>query len=146
MLDEILDSLKTQAAPQLMQRIGLNEQQTHGSLQAATASVKQVVTGGDGFGADDLLNLFSPAKNTAGADGILNAIAQVFNGKLTNEVGLNAQQSSGVQGIVLPLLMDLLGSKVGGNAGNLQGLLNAFTGGGGGLADAASGLLRGLFK
>jgi len=35
---------------------------------------------------------------------------------------------------------------VGGNANNLQGLLSAFTGQGGGLADMAGGLLKGLFK
>lgn len=144
MLDEILSTLKQQAAPQLMERIGLNEQQAHGSLQAAADSVKHVVAGGDGFGMDDLLNLFSPAKNTPAADGILDSITRVFSGKLTNEVGLNAQQSSGVQGVVLPLIMDLLSNKVGGNAGNMQGLLNAFTGGG--LSGMAGGLLRGLFK
>ncbi len=146
MLDEILSTLKSQAAPDLMNKIGLNEQQTNGSINAAADSVKQVIGGGDGFGLDDMLNLFSHAQNNANADGILQNIGQVFSGKLSNDVGLNAQQSSGVQALLLPQIMNLISGKVGGDAGNLQGLLSAFTGNGQGMAGVAGGLLKGLFK
>lgn len=147
MLDEILENLKSQAGPDLMNKIGLNEQQTHGSINAAADSVKQVIGGGDGFGMDDLLNLFSHAQNNSGADGILSNITSVFNNKLTGDVGLNAQQAGGVQSLILPMIMNLLSGKVGGNAGNLQSLIGSFTGGqGGGLADIAGGMLKGLFK
>ena len=146
MLDEILSTLKTQAAPDLMKKIGLNEQQTNDSNNAAAESVKQVIGGGDGFGLDDMLNLFSYAQNNANADGILHNIGQVFSGKLSNNVGLSAQQSSSVQAVVLPLLMNLISGKVGGDAGKLQGLLSAITGNGQGMADVAGGLLKGLFK
>ncbi len=145
MLDEILNNLKNQAAPELMNRIGLNEQQTDGSISAAAESVKQVVGGGDGFGLDDMLNLFSNAQNNTNAEGILSKISQVFSGKLSNDVGLNAQQSSGVQALVLPMIMNLISGKVGGDANNLQGLLRAFTGNGD-MANVAGGLLKGLFK
>lgn len=146
MLDEILSTLKNQATPELMNSIGLNEQQTNGSINAAADSVKQVIGGGDGFGLDDMLNLFSNAQNNSNADGILNSIGQVFSGKLSSEVGLNAQQSSGVQALLLPMIMKLLSGKVGGDANNLQGLIGAFTGNSGGLAGMAGGMLKGLFK
>lgn len=147
MLDQILSSLKDQAAPQLMSKFGLNEQQTNGSITAAADSVKQVIGGADGFGMDDVLNLFSDAKNTNTADGILSNIGSVLSGKLTGDVGLNAQQAGGVQSFLLPLITQLISSKVGGNSSNLQSLISGFTGGkGGGLADMAGGLLKGLFK
>ncbi|HMU14862.1 MAG: hypothetical protein JST41_04125 [Bacteroidetes bacterium] len=146
MLDEILSTLKSQAAPELMNTIGLNAQQTDGSITAAADSVKQVIGGGDGFGLDDMLNLFSSAQNNSNADGILSNISQVFNGKLTSDVGLSAQQAGGVKDLLLPMIMNLISGKVGGNANNLQGLLSAFTGQGGGLAEMAGGLLKGLFK
>lgn len=147
MLDEILETLKNQAGPDLMNKIGLNEQQTQGSINAAADSVKQVIGGGDGFGLDDMLNLFSEAKNNQNADGILNDIGKVFNNKLSGEVGLNAQQSGGVQSLILPMIMNLLGGKVGGNANKFQSLISSFMGGqGGGIANAAGGMLKGLFK
>ncbi|HNA33020.1 MAG TPA: hypothetical protein PL106_07845, partial [Flavobacteriales bacterium] len=115
-------------------------------ITAAADSVKQVIGGGDGFGLDDMLNLFSSAQNNSNADGILSNISQVFNGKLTSDVGLSAQQAGGVKDLLLPMIMNLISGKVGGNANNLQGLLSAFTGQGGGLAEMAGGLLKGLFK
>lgn len=144
MIDQLLSSLQGQLAPELMNKIGLDQQQATGSINAAAASVKQVIGGGDGFGMDDVLNLFSSAQNTSAADGILSNIGNVFNQKLTGEVGLNGQQASGVAALVLPALTQLLSDKVGGNAANLRGLLGGL--GGGDLAGMAKGLLGGLFK
>ncbi len=146
MLDQILSTLKSQAAPALMHKIGLNEQQTHGSIHAAAESVKEVIGGGDGFGLDDVLNLFSQAKNTSAADGILSNIGQVMNSKLTGQVGLNTQQAGGVKDMLLPMITELVSKHVGGDANNLSGLLSGFTGNGGGIADMAKGLLGGFFK
>lgn len=145
MLDQLLATLQGQVGPQLISQLGLNEGQAQGSINAAGDSVKQVLGGGDGFGLDDVLNLFSSAQNTSAADGILNNIGQVFNQKLTGQVGLSGQQAGGVVNLVLPLLTQLLSDKVGGNAGNLQGLLGEL-GKGGDLAGLAKGLLGGLFK
>ena len=145
MLDQILSTLKSQAAPELISKLGLNEEQASGSIHAAADSVKEVIGGGDGFGMDDMLNLFSEAKNNSGADGILSNIGGVLSNKLTGQVGLNAQQAGGVQSMLLPMITNLISGHVGGNAGNLQSLLSSFTGGGG-MADAAQSLIGNLFK
>ncbi|MBL8003360.1 MAG: hypothetical protein JNL05_15510 [Flavobacteriales bacterium] len=145
MLDQLLSTLQGQLAPELMNKIGLDQKQASGSINAAAASVKQVLGSGDGFGMDDVLNLFSSAKNTSAADGILGNIGKVFEQKLTGEVGLNGQQAGGVAALVLPALTQLLSDKVGGNAANLQGLLGGLAGGND-LAGMAKGLLGGLFK
>ena len=147
MFDQILSTLKSQAAPELMSKLGLNEQQTHGSISAAADSVKEVIGGGDGFGLDDVMNLFSDAKNSPAADGILSQVGNVLSSKLTGQVGLNAQQAGGVQSMLLPMITSLISKQVGGNASGLQGLIGSFTGGaGGGLGDIAGGLIGKLFK
>lgn len=142
MLDQILSSLKDKATPELMNQLGLNADQANGSVMAAADSVKQVVSGGDGFGMDDALSLFSSAKNNAGADGMMGKIGEVLMGKLTGQVGLDVGKASGVSAMLMPMVMDLVSKYVGGDAKNLRGLL----GGGGGIADAAKGMLGKLFK
>ena len=141
MIDQILSSLKEKAAPELMNKLGLNADQANGSVMAAADSVKQVVSGGDGFGMDDALSLFSSAKNSVGADGMMGKIGEVLMVKLTGQVGLDAGKASGVSAMLMPMVMDLVSKYVGGDAKNLQGLL-----GGGGIADAAKGMLGKLFK
>ncbi|MEO8066153.1 MAG: hypothetical protein ABI599_00530 [Flavobacteriales bacterium] len=144
MFDQILDQLKNQVGPQLMQKAGLNEQQTNGSISAAADSVKEVLGGGDGFGMDDVLNLFSSATNTANADGLLKNIGNTFQGKLTGNVGLDAGKANSVVELVMPMLTKLLSDRIGGSAGNLQSLIGNLEGGG--IADMAKGFLGNLFK
>lgn len=141
MLDQLLSSLQSQAVPQLISKFGLNEQQAGGSINAAADSVKEALGGSDGFGLDDALNLFSSAKNTAGADGLLGNIGGLLQNKLTGQVGLDAGKASGVAALLLPMLTEMVSKHVGGDAKNLQSLL-----GGGGLAGMAKGLLGNLFK
>lgn len=147
MLDQLLETFKGQVGPELISKIGLTPDQANGSISAAASSVKEVIGGGDGFGMDDVLNLFSSATNSPGANGILGNIGKVLSSKLTGEVGLNASQASGVSDMILPALTSLLSDKVGGNAANLQGLIGSFVGGnGGGIADMAKGMLGKLFN
>lgn len=142
MFDQLLSTLQSQAAPKLMSQFGLDEKQTGGSVMAAAESVKEVLSGGDGFGLDDALNLFSTAKNTGAADSILGNIGALMQSKLTGQVGLNASKASGVVSVLLPMITDLVAKHVGGDAKNLQALI----GNGGGLAGMAKGLLGNLFK
>ncbi|MBL7952768.1 MAG: hypothetical protein JNM62_13735 [Flavobacteriales bacterium] len=141
MLDQLLSTLQQQAVPQLMSQFGLDQKQAGGSISAAADSVKEVIGGGDGFGIDDALNLFSSAKNTSGANAILGNIGGLLQSKLTGQVGLDASKASGVTAMLLPMLTELVSKHVGGDAKNLQGLL-----GGGGIAGMAKGLLGNLFK
>lgn len=141
MFDQILSTLSQQATPELMSKLGLSEKQATGSVHAAADSVKQVI---DGFGLDDVLNLFSNAKNTANADGILSNIGQVLSGKLTGQVGLDAAKAGGVKDMLLPMITNLVSKHVGGDANNLQQLVGGF--GGGDLAGMAKGMLGKLFS
>lgn len=141
MFDQILSNLQKSAVPQLISQFGLDEKQAGGSVTAAADSVKQVVGGGDGFGMDDVMNLFSQQKNNAAADGIMSNIGSVLQSKLVNSVGLDAGKASGVSAMLVPMVTELISKHVGGDAKNLQSLL-----GGGGIAGMAKGMLGKLFK
>ena len=143
MFDQILSSLKEQAAPALMDKLGLDQKQASGSIMAAADSAKEVLSGGDGFGMDDVMNLFSSATNSSGADGILGKIGTVLMSKLTGQVGLDSNKAGGVSAMLIPMVTELITKYAGGTAGALQSLLG---GNGGGIADAAKGMLGKLFK
>lgn len=145
MFEQVLSQLQGQAVPELISKFGLDPKQANSSVHAAADSVKQVVGGGDGFGLDDVLNLFSNAQNTSAADGILSNIGNVLHGKLTGDVGLNASTAHGVKDTILPMITNLLSKHVGGDASNLQSLFGGI-GGGNGLADMAKGMLGKLFN
>ncbi|MBX2972990.1 MAG: hypothetical protein KF797_07800 [Flavobacteriales bacterium] len=139
MLDQIINGLKQQAGPQLLSQFGLNEKQVGGSISAAADSVKEAMSG-SGFNMSDALSLFGGQKSAA-ADGLMKNIGGLLQSKLTGQVGLDAGKASGVAGMLLPMLTDLVSKHVGGDAKNLQSLI-----GGGNLAGAAKGLLGNLFK
>lgn len=145
MFDQILSTLEKEAAPALMSKLGLNQQQASGSVNAATDSVKEVLGGSDGFGMDDVMNLFSSGSNTSGADGILSRVGSSMLGKLTGQVGLDAAKAGGVKEMLLPMVTDLITKHVGGDGSKLQGLLGGLAGGSG-LAGAAKGMLGKLFS
>lgn len=146
MFDQILTTLQKEAAPALMSKLGLDQTQATGSVHAAADSVKEVIGGGDGFGMDDVMNLFSNATNSSGAEGILGQIGTALQSKLTGQVGLDASKAGGVQAILLPMLTDLIGKYMGGDPGKLKGLMGGITGNSGALADTAKGMLGKLFK
>jgi hypothetical protein len=145
MFDQILSSLEQQAGPALMSKLGLNQQQVTNSMSAAKDSVAEVIGGGDGFGLDDVLNLFSNATNTSAANGIVDKLGSVLHGKLTNQVGLDAAKAGGVKDMILPLLTDLVTKHVNGDSSKLSGLLGNL-GGNTNIGEMAKGLLGKLFS
>lgn len=126
-----------------MDKLGLDQKQATGSITAAADSAKEVLSGGDGFGMDDVMNLFSSAKNTTGADGIMGKMGTVLMSKLTGQVGLDSTKAGGVSAMLVPMITELITKHAGGNSGALQSLLG---GNGGGIADAAKGMLGKMFK
>lgn len=145
MFEEIISTLRSQAAPELISKLGLDAKQADGSINAAADSVKEVIGGGDGFGLDDVLNLFSDQQNSSAANGILSNIGGLLQNKLTGDVGLSSAKAGGVSDMLLPMLTQMLSKYVGGDSNNLQNLIGNL-GGEGGLAGIAKGLLGNLFK
>jgi hypothetical protein len=140
MLDQLLSGLKEQALPDLINKFGLNDQQAEGSVKAAADSVQEAIAGGNGFGLDDVTNLFSSASNTAGADKLLSTIGGLLKSKLTSQVGIGADKAGGITDMLLPLITQLMAK----DGKGLQGLLGQL--GGGDLGNVAKGLVGKLFK
>ncbi|MBK9419959.1 MAG: hypothetical protein IPN44_02780 [Flavobacteriales bacterium] len=145
MFDQILSSLQKEAAPALMAKLGLDQNQADKSVGAAANSVKEVLGGNHGFGMDDVLSLFSNNTNTAGANGLMSKLGTVMQGKLSTEAGLPAEKASMVQSMLLPLVTDFIAKHVGGDASKLKGMLGGL-GDLSGMADTAKGMLGKLFK
>ncbi|MCB0790843.1 MAG: hypothetical protein H6595_11830 [Flavobacteriales bacterium] len=134
MLDQIINSLKEQVGGDLMQKVGLDQQQTNGAIETAGDSVKDVIGGGGGLDLGTVLNLFSKEQNSSAANDLLGKLSSDYLGKLTGKLGLDAGKAASVKDLVIPALMSLLGNKVGGNKDMLGSLLG----------DAGKGLLGGL--
>lgn len=144
MFDNILSSLTQQALPKLTQEHGLSPDQAKSSINAAAGGLQNVLSGDHGFDMGTLTNLFSSDTNTASANGLMEKIGQAVQGKLTGEAGLSADKAGAVKNTLLPMIMDLVTKYAGGNADSLKGILSGFSGGG--VADAAKGVLGKLFK
>lgn len=128
MLDELIGSLKDQVGDSLKEKIGLDQSQSDNSINAAASSVGDLL-GGDGLDMGDVLNLFSKNDNTSGADNLVGQLSENFMGKLTGEVGLASEQAGGVKDMLLPMLMNLVSDKVGGDQNMLSGLVGGLLGG-----------------
>ncbi len=143
MLDQVIASLKQEAMPELMSKLGLDSGQADRSVQAAGSSLKEVLSGNHGFALSDLAGLFNTTAKSGGADAVLAKLGTVLQGKLTGQAGLGEGQATDVRQLLMPLLTNVVAKHVGGDASKLQALLG---GNGGDLAEKAKGLLGGLFK
>lgn len=142
MLDNIIPLLKDSIGPDLINQLGLPGDKADQAVEAAGSSVNEVI-GSKGLYMGSVLNLFSKDNNSSGANDLLGKLGANYLGKLTGQVGLDADKATSVKDMVIPAITALLSDKIGGNLGNLQGLLG---GKGGSRGDTAKGMLGKLFK
>lgn len=122
MIDQILGSLKDKVGGDLINKIGLNDGQAKGAIDAAGSSVQDLIKGQGG----DLSGVMALFSQGGGGGDLLGQLGQNYLGKLTGQVGLDSAKAGSVKDLVLPALMnllsgnkDLLGSLLGGKAGGL---------------------------
>ncbi len=142
MIDQLIDSLKDKVGGDLINKIGLAPQQADGALKAAGDTVQDVV-GGKGADLSSVLNLFSKDSNSASANDLLGQLGSSYLGKLTGQVGLDGATAGSVKDLVIPLLTSMLSEKIGGNKDMLGSLLG---GNAGNLLGDMAGKLGGLGK
>ena len=124
-MDQIINTLKDKVGGDLMNKLGLNKEQADGSVHAAADSVQETVQGGD---LSSLTSLFSKGPNDAGANAAEGKIEQNFMSKLTGQLGLDAGKAASVKAMVMPVLMNLLQDKIGGDKGMLGSLMGGKAG------------------
>lgn len=142
MLDAIIDNLKSEVGSTLMEKVGLNAADVDKTLSITGETVQKTI--GDessGNGLEGILSLFSNSSNNAGADNLLSSLGSNLLSGLTSG-GFDSNKAGMIKEIIMPVIVNLISNKVGGDAGALSGLL----GGKKGIAGAATGMLKGLFK
>lgn len=150
MLDGIIDAVKGEAIEALTGKLGLNDGQIDSVLASSKEAVeKSVAEEASNNGVDTLLNLFSGNDNSGAANNLLSGLGGNLISSLTSN-GFNSGQSSQIKDIVLPLVVNFISSKVGGDSSNLTSLLGGLAGGsgsdGGLLGNIGGSVLKGLFK
>lgn len=142
MIDQLIGSLKDKVGGDLIGELGLDPAQADGALKAAGNSVEDVI-GGTGADLSSVLNLFSKESNNSGANDLLGKLGSNYLGKLTGQVGLDGAKAGSVKDMVIPVLMNMLSEKIGGNKEMLSSLLG---GKAGGMLGDMAGKLGGLGK
>ena len=134
MLDDILEQLKGQMGPELMEKFGLDEDKKEKAFAAAKESIKDNVkkeaTGGGGL--NGLLNMFSQGDNNDDGNKMQDKIGGDMVTKLASNLGIDAAQAAGIKDMILSNVTKMMGDK-GGNF-DLSSLMAMVTGG-----DAKSG-------
>lgn len=140
MLDSILDQLKGQLGPEIMEKFGLNESKKDQVFSVAkdtiTNGVKKEATGG---GLDGLLNMFSKGDNNDSGNAMQSKLGGDLISNLTSKLGIDADKAGGIKDMIMSQVTKLMGDK-GGNF-DLSSLMAMVTGGGGKAAGGAGGFL-----
>lgn len=145
MLDGIIDAVKGEAIEALTGKLGLNNGQIDSVLSSSKEAVeKSISEEASNNGVDTLLNLFSGNDNSSAANSLLSGLGGNLISSLTSN-GFNSGQSSQIKDIILPLVVNFISSKVGGDSSNLTSLLGGGNSGGL-LGNIGGSLLKGLFK
>lgn len=150
MLDSIIDAIKGEATQALTSKLGLDGGQIDTVLTSSKDAVeKSIAEEASNNGAETLLNLFSGNNNSSAANTLVSSLGGNLISSLTSN-GFDSGKSSQIKDIIVPLAIQFISSKVGGDSSNLTSLLGGLAGGnnsgGGMLGNIGGGLLKGLFK
>ena len=148
MLDSILDAVKDEAVEALTSKLGLDGGQIDTVLSSSKEAVeKSISEETSNNGVETLLNLFSGSSNNDASNNLLSGLGGNLISSLTSN-GFDSGKSSQIKDIVLPLVVNFISNKVGGDSSNLTGLLGGLVGGksDGLLGNIGGSVLKNLFK
>lgn len=141
MLDNILEQLKNQLGPELMEKFGLDEHKKDQVFSAAKDTIKNGVqkesTGG---GLDGLLNMFSQGANNDAGNAMQDKLGGDLVANLSSKLGIDAEKANGIKEMIMSQVTKLMGDK-GGNF-DLNSLMAMVTGGNGKSGGGAGGFLN----
>ena len=138
MIDEIFDKVKTELGSGLQDQFGLTDQQTSGTLDATKESVGESLQDqlkSKGIGA--ALNLFSKSDNDSEGNGLMETMGSNLLTKLVSKVGLDQATAKTVSGFVLPIVTNMMSSKVDGKSENITSMFK-----GGDMGDMVKGAAK----
>ncbi len=145
MLDGILDQLKGQLGPELMEKFGLDEDKKEQAFSAAKDTLKNgVQKEASGGGLDGLLNMFSQGDNDEKGNAMQDKLGGDMVSQLAGKLGIDADKASGIKDMIMSQVTKMTGDK--GGSFDMSSLMAMVTGGddngkSGGGASGAGGFL-----
>lgn len=129
MLDGILDQLKGQLGPEMMEKFGLDEDKKEKVFAAAKDSIKDgVQKESAGGGLDGILNMFSKGDNNDAGNAAQDKLGGDMISNITSKLGIDAGQAGGIKDMILSQVTKMMGDKKGGDF-DISSLLSMVTGG-----------------
>lgn len=128
MLDSILDQLKGQIGPELMEKFGLDEDKKEQVFSEAKNSIKNGVQKESAGGSiDGLLNMFSKGDNNDAGNAVQDKLGGDMVSQLAGKLGIDADKAAGIKDMIMSNVTKMMGDK-GGNF-DLGSLMAMVTGG-----------------
>jgi hypothetical protein len=145
MLDSIINSVKGEIGSSLMEKFGLDSNQTDKAFNITEETIKETVTKeSSGGGLSGIMNLFSSDDNDDKGNSMLDSLGGDLVSKFSSQLGLDSAVSGGIKAMILSKVTSMIGNKLGSgfDASSLLSLI------GGGKSEGLGGLvgkLGGLF-
>ena len=150
MLDQLINSLKSEVGGQLSSQTNLPAGSIDKVFSVISDVTKKEVTGQMlGGNLSNVMNLFSNQPNNSGANLLQSNISSGVISSLTSKLGISPEISKTIAAVAIPALINMITNKNSATPDDDPSPLNEIFGGepkGGLLGGIAKGLLGGLFK
>ena len=130
------------AIAELLGGLNLSSNEVDKTIDSTKAVVSDAIARESRGGLDTLLNLFSDDDNSSTANSFLKNIDSSLVKELISN-GFNKQKASSIKGLVVPFVVKLVASKIGGKSDLLTSLLGGLSSG---KSNGLGGLLGKLFN
>lgn len=130
------------AITKLLSGLNLSSNEVDKTIDSTKAVVGVAISKESGGGLGTLLNLFSEDDNSSASNSFLKNIDSSLVKKLISS-GFNKQKAGSIKELIVPFVVKLVASKIGGNSDLLTSLLGGLTSG---KSKSPGGLLGKLFN
>ena len=142
MLDQLMNMAKSQIGGVLADK-GVSADKVDEvasiSQDAVKEGVMEQVTSGN---LDGIMNLFNGKEEASASNPVMNSMISAFTSKATSALGLDSGKASGIAAMVMPMIVNLIQSKMsGGEGGDSSDLLSSLGLDQGNMMDKAKDML-----
>ena len=130
------------AITKLLGNLNLSSKEVDVTIDSTKAVVDDAIGKESSGGLGTLLNLFSENTNSSASNSFLKNMDTSLVKKLISS-GINKQKAGSIKELIVPFVVKLISSKIGGNSEMLTGLLSGLTSG---KSKGSGGLLGKLFN
>lgn len=115
MWEEIISKAKDNISGEIRNKAGLNQEQADRSIELTGDSTREVLLNEAKQGnVQEIMSLFRGQKPSNSGHPLANKIRGSLIEKLVSQLGLSQDMATGVEGIAVPYILDLVNQKTGG--------------------------------